>query len=169
VNDMSLEIERRFLIKGKSWQKLIINKTHICQGYITSSIHGWTVRVRITDKKTATLTLKANAQGIARYEYEYPIPLNEAKQIFKTLSKKITKTRYYLELKNGDWVVDCFEEANKNLIIAEVELNSIEEKIELPDWCLKEVTSENSFSNAGLANEPFSEWGEVKARKLLGT
>ena len=164
---MNLEIERRFLVKGKSWEKLITNQTHILQGYLASSINGWTVRVRITDNKTALITLKANAQGIARHEYEYPIPLNEAIQIFETLSRKITKTRYHLNIKNGDWVVDYFEEANENLIIAEGELNSAEDKIEIPDWCIKEITTECSFSNAGLAKEPFSQWGEAKKRKLL--
>ena len=74
------------------------------------------------------------------------------------LSKyKITKTRYQLEINKKNWVVDVFEESNSCLKIAEIELNSESEEIQVPSWCGKEITGIKSLSNASLAKAPISE------------
>ena len=71
---------------------------------------------------------------------------------------KIIKTRYEIKLGGGDWVVDCFEQENHPLILAEVELPTVKSAFKQPHWCWKEVTGENTWSNASLAQNPISTW-----------
>ena len=68
------------------------------------------------------------------------------------------KTRFSLDLAGGDWVVDCFEEANAPLVLAEVELPTADTHVELPDWCGQEVTGISLLSNAVLAKNPVNQW-----------
>ena len=54
-------------------------------------------------------------------------------------------------------MVDVFEESNSCLKIAEIELNSESEEIQIPSWCGEEITGMKSLSNASLAKSPISE------------
>ena len=70
---------------------------------------------------------------------------------------KITKIRYQLKINKKNWVVDVFEKSNSSLKIAEIELNSESEEIQVPSWGGKEITGIKSLSNASLAKAPISE------------
>ena len=70
---------------------------------------------------------------------------------------KITKIRYQLKINKKNWVVDVFEQSNSGLKIAEIELNSESEEIEVPSWCGREITGIKSLSNASLAKTPISQ------------
>ncbi len=155
---MAIEIERRFLVQGEKWKKCAIKPQYLRQGYLVTSIKNWTVRIRIRDNKKAWLTLKMPAEGIAMNEFEYLIPITDAEALWKLTKYKITKTRYELNLNQGSWIVDCFEEQNSPLIIAEVELTSLHESVDIPSWCHQEITSIQKFSNAALALNPISHW-----------
>ncbi|MBT5073396.1 MAG: hypothetical protein HOM63_06710, partial [Kordiimonadaceae bacterium] len=54
--------------------------------------------------------------------------------------------------------VDIFEGANKGLIIAEVELGSIDEQVTVPQWVGPEVTEFRKFYNSQIAQMPFKNW-----------
>ena len=154
---MALEIERRFLVKGDAWKKIAKHPQHLRQGYLVTSIEGWTVRVRILEGEKAWLTLKSPAKGIAKYEFEYLIPLNDAESLWQQAPYKLTKTRYELNLNGKEWIVDCFKGQNAPLVIAEVELTSVDEQVKQPHWCNQEVTSNQALSNAALAETPLSD------------
>ena len=137
---MALEIERRFLVSGDSWKTFVSNAHTLKQAYLASCINGLIVRLRIIDAELAWLTLKAPAEGISTYEFEYPIPLADAESIWALTQERIAKTRFELSLPGGKWVVDCFGGRNAPLVLAEVELSSIDAPIDVPSWCWKEVT-----------------------------
>jgi CYTH domain-containing protein len=44
------------------------------------------------------------------------------------------------------------------LVIAEVELESEDQKIKLPDWVGKEVTGDPKYFNSNLIKKPFKKW-----------
>ena len=163
---MPLEIERRFLVKGEEWKSLVERKQHFCQGYLTTSINLWTVRIRIQDEQQAWLTIKTPAGGIKRHEFEYSIPLNEAEEIWLHVPYKIKKTRYELGLDKGEWIIDCFEGNNSPLVIAEVELISAGQEVKVPHWCLHEITHNNQLTNAALAQKPISHWSREDLMKI---
>ena len=76
------------------------------------------------------------------------------------LSSKIKKDRFFLEIEKQSWIIDCFNENNYPLEIAEIELSDEEEDLLLPSFISKEITGMTHYSNFSLANNPFSEWEE---------
>ncbi|ACK66553.1 adenylate cyclase [Rippkaea orientalis PCC 8801] len=155
---MSVEIERKFLVKSDHWRSLA-KGTVYRQGYILTTNKTATVRVRIVGDH-AYLTLKGKTAGLARSEFEYPIPIEDAKIILETLCDRplIEKTRYRIPLNNVVWEVDEFSGENQGLILAEVELIHENQSLELPDWIGEEVSGDLKYYNVNLCQNPYQLW-----------
>ena len=67
------------------------------------------------------------------------------------LNSGIIKTRFIVEFKNHIWEIDEFEGRHKGLILAEVELKSEDENVELPEWIGEEVTGNPKYYNSNLS------------------
>ena len=156
---MALEIERRFLIKNDNWKEFINKKIYIEQGYLSKSSDGWIIRVRLIGKNSK-IALKKHIKGFTNFEFEYSIPRSDAETIMSNLSSTIKKERYFLEVEKKSWIIDCFQENNYPLEIAEIELPFEDEDLILPSFISKEITGLKHYSNFSLANNPFSEWKE---------
>ncbi len=156
---MTLEIERRFLLKNDNWKKFITKKIYIEQGYLSKCLDDWIIRIRFTGKNSK-ITLKKHIQGFTNFEFEYSIPRRDAETILSNLSNTIKKDRFFLEIEKKSWIIDCFKGNNYPLEIAEIELSNEEEDLLLPSFISKEITGLNHYSNFSLANNPFSEWGK---------
>ena len=153
---MGIEIEKRFLVKNEDWKSQVILSEEYGQAYLNSSIDDWVTRIRIVDHNKAYITLKSSVNGLVNNEFEYSIPLKDAIELMKLSKYKIFKTRYHLKINNKNWVIDIFYGSNSSLKIAEIELNSESEEIQLPQWCGQEITGIKSLSNAFLAKTPIS-------------
>ena len=166
---MGLEIERRFLVKSDRWKAYAGPPQLLRQGYLVSSADGVTVRMRLRGEAQAWLTLKASADrsGIARHEFEYDIPVADGEDLWRLAPHRLQKTRFALDLPGGEWVVDCFAEANAPLVLAEVELTRADAALQIPGWCGKEVTGDARWSNAVLARAPLQSWS-AQERQLWG-
>ena len=68
----------------------------------------------------------------------------------------IDKIRYYFF--DNDWTVDVFIANNDGLILAEIELESEDQEVELPDWIEEEVTNNEKYYNSYLAKYPYGAW-----------
>ena len=154
---MALEIERRFLIKNDNWEKFITKKIFIEQGYLSKSLDDWTIRIRFTGKDFK-ITLKKHIESFTNFEFEYSIPQKDGETIMSNLSNTIKKERFFLEVEKNSWIIDCFKENNYPLQIAEIELSSEDEDLNLPSFISKEITGLTDYSNFSLTNKPFSEW-----------
>lgn len=153
---MALEIERKFLVMEGSWRN---EKGKRCrQGYLNRSIER-TVRVRTIENK-GYLTIKGLSRGAVRVEYEYEIPVAEAEAMLDDLCEKplIEKKRYKIEYKGLVWEVDEFFGDNQGLIVAEVELESKDQKFVKPEWVSREVTEDPKYFNANLIHHPYKNW-----------
>lgn len=153
-----MEIERKFKIHTDLWRKLDKPAgNNILQGYLLADIDK-TIRVRVSNKQ-GTMTVKGRTVNISREEYEFPVPYETAvDMIQKFTTGIIEKIRYNIPFKGKVWEVDEFSGANSGLIIAEVELDSEEEEIELPEWVGEEVSMDSRYYNANLAKHPYTEW-----------
>lgn len=153
---MALEIERKFLVSEGAWRNEQGAKYR--QGYLNSNKER-TVRVRIIADK-GFLTVKGISRGAVRVEYEYEIPGAEAKAMLDDLCEKplIEKIRYKTVFKGLVWEVDEFFGENQGLIIAEVELESEDQKFIKPEWIGEEVTGDQKYFNANLIHYPYSKW-----------
>ena len=162
---MNIEIERRFLIRNNTWKEYIVNQVAITQGYLSSKNDGWIVRLR-SENKHFKLTLKKHIVNSTSLEFEYEINKNEGDQILSNIKNKIEKQRFYLKINAQNWIVDIFEDSNAPLKIAEIELNSEQEQIIIPDFISREITGIKIFSNHQLSINPFSSWSDEDIKKF---
>ncbi|MCH5218998.1 MAG: CYTH domain-containing protein [Muribaculaceae bacterium] len=146
---MSLEIERKFLVKETGFLKNAVSSVRIVQGYLSDNESG-IVRVRIAGDK-AFLTIKSRTVGVMRHEWEYQIPLIDAEEMLSMPGvRQITKLRYYVAYDGLTWEVDVFEGNLKGLILAEIEFEDENTKIHLPDFIGREVTNDVRYFNSSL-------------------
>ena len=157
---MALEIERRFLIKNDNWKEFINKKVYIEQGYLSKSLDGWIIRIRLIGKNSK-IALKKHIKGFTNFEFEYSIPRSDAETIMSNLSSTIKKERFFLEVEKKSWIIDCFKDNNYPLEIAEIELSNEDESLLLPSFISEEITGLTHYSNFSLTNNPFSEWDEA--------
>ncbi|MCX6243571.1 MAG: CYTH domain-containing protein [Bacteroidetes bacterium] len=155
---MPQEIEHKYLIRKDFWYA--IRKPEgkmIRQGYLAGGSEN-TIRVRIAGPE-AFLTIKGPSVNAVRQEYEYPIPVRDANEILDLFTQKIIeKIRYRINFEGKTWEVDEFFGANDGLILAEIELRSLDETYEKPAWLGEEVTHDPRYYNSYLAEHPFSSW-----------
>jgi len=154
---MAQEIERKYLVSGEAWKHLA-EGTHYRQGYLSTDPER-TVRVRIIGER-GYLTIKGISVGISRPEYEYEIPIPDAKELLERLCEKpiVEKERYKIAFGGLVWEVDEFLGVNEGLVIAEVELESADQAIDLPPWVGEEVSGDLRYFNSHLVNHPYSTW-----------
>jgi adenylate cyclase len=158
---LAKEIERKFLVKG-NWHRDDEYPYKIKQGYLNTDPDR-TVRIRIEyDPKQiwAWLTVKGRNQGAVRNEYEVVLGdhITAEEMIDTTCLHVIHKTRtvqYHHGLK---WEIDEFHGNNQGLIVAEIELESEDQELILPDWIGEEVTTDPRYYNSSLAIVPYTMW-----------
>ena len=178
---INTEIERRFLVDGrgdKPWRNAG-DIRQITQYYLDSSdieIHEsvinyrsvplasispeefriltktehWVSRIRIQND-TVILTMKGKQKGVATTELEWVLSgLPNVSGLDE--HPCVEKTRYCVNAGNElIWEVDEFEGVLAGLILAEIELEDINQKFEFPEWIGIELTGLKNWSNASLA------------------
>lgn len=155
---MQREIERKFLLKNANFiaDEGVAEVLDIKQGYLSKDF-GKIVRVRRTyfnrhNHVLGMLTIKiktGDAAGVD--EYEYQIPEDEAEKLLNSCDWPILeKTRYIINHKETIWEVDVFHGHKAGLILAEVELESADQVIEIPEWIGEEVTGQAQYYNANM-------------------
>ncbi|MCX7921495.1 MAG: CYTH domain-containing protein [Clostridia bacterium] len=157
---MGREIERKFLVKDKSFKQLATGSLYR-QGYLNSDFHR-VVRVRVNDNR-GFITVKGKATGATRTEYEYEIPLNDANDMLNNLCEKpiIEKQRYKYEYLGFIWEIDEFYGENEGLVLAEIELEDENIDFPKPHWVEKEVTHDFRYTSSSLIKEPYKNWKPI--------
>jgi len=158
---MGIEIERKFLLSGESWRTHAVGCRYR-QGYICTGA-GRTVRVRTVEQK-GYLTIKGPSTGPAKLEFEYEIPVEEADELLADLCETplIDKMRYTVDYRGFTWEIDEFYGDNQGLLIAEIELDNLDQDVDLPDWVGEEVTGDHRYFNASLVKNPYAKWKDDK-------
>ena len=154
---MGQEIERKFLVANPSFLTSL-SGSHVKQGYIPGKTRS-AARIRICDG-VGFLTLKSETRGITRSEFEYEIPLDDAEEMLDILCGRplIEKTRYLVEWKGHVWEVDVFQGDNEGLIVAEIELATVDQAFAKPPWLGREVSLDARYFNSNLARTPYVNW-----------
>lgn len=159
-----IEIERKFLIETSKTSPLDMpgHSLILKQGYLVNT-EDITVRVRTARSETDSIgyiTIKRASTdgGLSRYEFETEILAEDAEELLGTCTSIIEKTRRVVPYKGHLFEVDYFHGDNDGLIIAEVELNSVDEYVEFPEWISTEVTGDTRYYNAHLAKFPYRSW-----------
>ena len=115
-------------------------------------VSDWTTRLR---RKNATyiLTYKSRLTKDTSLELEWTVSSEMAKRLLENGPfPSVRKTRYVVTRPDGFiWEVDEFEGALAGLVLAEVELQSSDQLVTMPEWIGHEITGLGSWSNRALA------------------
>jgi adenylate cyclase len=128
--------------------------------------------VRLTegaDGDAAFLTIKKGRSSRHRLEFEYPIPLEDARILLAETcgDNRVGKTRYHLEHAGRIWELDRFEDANAPLLVAEIELPSVDAAFPRPSWLGEEVSDDPRLLNVNLCRRPLADWPTAERTELL--
>ena len=150
-----VEIERKYLLRGMPRIPAPDAVLEIDQGYLP----GIKVLERVRRERAATgmvryfRTMKIGT-GLVRTELEDETD----EQLFNHLwalteGRRVKKRRHVVRHGDDRWEVDEF--LDRELYLAELELESADQQIEIPDWLkpvlVREVTDERAFTNRSLA------------------
>jgi adenylate cyclase len=149
-----IEIERKFLVKQELIDNTKVNYIDITQSYITKNNNG-SLRIRIEkcrNEEHAYIMSKTkiSESSLENFETIDEINVENALLIINKFGTKIINKRRYLHvIDNKLWEVDYFTKPNE-LVLAEIELKSIDEEIKLPIWIDKEVTGNPMYYNSNM-------------------
>ncbi len=161
---MGIEIERKFLLAADDWREQIERSERIAQGYLigTRALRDGSarasVRVRVSGAQ-AWLNVKAARVGIERAEFDYPIPVADAEAMLAELSDgALEKVRHHVHVDGTLFEIDEFLGDNAGLIVAEVELPSVDAAFPRPAWLGVEVSGLVRYYNTSLVERPYAAW-----------
>jgi len=107
------------------------------------------VRIRIRDNESF-ITIKGKISSAGTPEYEYMIPSNVANMLMDNLvDSYLSKVRHIIPQGDKKWEVDEFISPIQ-LVLAEIELSSPGEEVEIPAWVGKEVTGDRRYFNSEI-------------------
>lgn len=147
---MSVEIERKFLVKTLPETLKKYKSEKISQGYLVA-LEDIEVRIR---KKSNEFYLTVKSGGdLKRKETEVELQEEQFNTLWPlTEYKRIEKKRYYIPYKNHTIELDIYTGLLKGLIVAEVEFQSeVEsEQFNTPNWFGEEITADKRYKNKNL-------------------
>ena len=144
-----MEIERKFLVNSDEYKKKATCHVRIKQGYLIND-KDMQARVRVIGNTEAFLTIKSANTDLVRFERETEIPVDMAEKLLKKCNGVIDKERFYVPTSTHTFEIDEFLGSLYGLVLAEVEMNSEDENVFLPDFIGEEVTGNNDYYNATL-------------------
>lgn len=147
---MAREIERKFLVKGDDWRVAVEKTLHLKDGLVAASPYA-KVRVRVCND-AASITVKSQAKGPERQEYEYQIAVPDAVEMINTLcgNMVLEKHRHLISYEGFQWVVDEYIGLLAGIVIAEIELDSVDTRLPLPVWVGEEVTADPRYKKRNM-------------------
>ncbi len=179
--DSDFEFERRFLVERMPVELLVgqVPNVIVQTYFLAAGGYGLRVRLQATQSKRhlpqdafgkepielfaddfdlCMLTVKGPAAGGTRYEAERELDINVGIEMSLLGGTTLSKRRYGIWLDQDGWVIDQFSGENSPLIIAECERTSPVTDLNVPEFCVAEVTDDARFSNDSLVNHPYRQW-----------
>jgi CYTH domain-containing protein len=149
------EIERKFLLRTLPERAREATSVEIDQGYLPGTrINERIRRMRSPEGARYYRTIKMGS-GVERLELEEEIHETFFTTVWPlTRGARIFKRRYLLAEGDVVWEIDEFLDRS-GLWLAEVELESVDQRVIIPDWLKpaieREVTDESQYTNHALA------------------
>jgi adenylate cyclase len=184
------EFERRFLVRDmpeelRDAPALIVQSYYLAdEGYalrlratapgVDAPMDAGTDAITLLDRYASevdlcTLTVKGPMAGGTRYEAEREVDVAVGLQMIRRGGSRIVKTRWSVWLGDDGWVVDVFGGADHPLVVAECERSGPVTDLQIPAFCVTELTDDPRFSNDALASRPFAGWRTAYAAELAAS
>jgi CYTH domain-containing protein len=153
-----VEVERKYLLRFVPEEARAGRRMDIAQGYIPGARLHERVR-RVTVRRAGKpehlfyRTVKLG-EGVARVEIEEETTAAIFEVMWPlTRGHRLRKRRYAVDVDGRTWEIDEFK--HRDLVLAEIELESEDETVVIPKWLAaavqREVTLEPAFQNINLA------------------
>lgn len=149
-----VEVERKYLLSGRPPRMPRGRLQRLEQGYLPGErLVERLRRIRAGRSVSHLRTVKVGS-GIRRLEVEEEC----SAEVFATLwpltkGKRVRKRRHLVRDGTQTWAIDVF--TDRDLVLAEIELPSVESEVTIPEWLaevlLREVTDDAQYVNAVLA------------------
>jgi adenylate cyclase len=155
---MPLEIERRFLVREHFVPSISnLEVYNIKQGYLTYPEDSLVLRVRQVNNGSGFLTIKKQVSAGINKEFEYRISETEVTELLKECSGLVIhKNRYHYPVPGTDFIyeIDEFLDEFAGIMIAEIELPSLDTPVVIPKFVEREITDAKGISNFAMAFNP---------------
>lgn len=162
INTTGIEIERKYLLRQMPKEVLEGSfRTEECDIYYRPKGDLW-IRATVVNSddkekqerdRVYIETIKKHISPGTCEEHERYLSEAELNRHIELSTTYIKKTRYFFRSGSDIWEVDDFE--NLKLVMAELEVNSLNDMVEVPkcivDDLLVEVTGDKAFSNQSMA------------------
>lgn len=155
---MALEIERRFLVKQEFLPEVTKNQMiQITQGYLSRPADSMVLRIRQSRRGygqvESVLTMKRKVNVGINKEFELQIFSGAAELMEECGCNILNKVRYEIPIGGLKFEVDFFTGNFNGIVIAEVELPSLDHKFKFPKFLGKEITEVKGLSNFNMVFE----------------
>lgn len=160
MKNMEVELERTFLLRKLPKDIKGCKSAEILDVYFPTTMPHPILRLRKKGNRLV-LTKKAPIKNDSSRQGEQTITLS--KEEFLELSslpgKRVRKIRYYYSIDGYLAEIDIFLDDLKGLVLVDFEFSSIKEKerFSMPDFCLVDVTQEDSIAGGFLAGRKYSD------------
>lgn len=168
---MPREIERQYIVNTTHPDWEVLRSTLPAKKIVQATIHrgdGNKLRVRLiedmkTGEKSAALTFKValktkKHEPNMRDEYEWVVPYRVALYIMIGHAD-VTKIRYEYRHTDGKiWEFDEYQGQNTGIVLADIELSSLDEKFDIPALLGQEVTKNKKITNNSFSKYPYANW-----------
>lgn len=152
---LDVEIERKYLLRELPRFPKPIEILEVDQGYIPGTKVLERVRRQQSDTGVVRYfrTMKIGT-GVERVEMEDETDERLFKHLWAlTEGKRVKKRRYVVANGDDTWEIDEF--LDRQLVLAELELERADSPVTIPDWLkpvlVREVTDEPGYTNRSLA------------------
>lgn len=149
---MAIERERKYILTEMPALPANHEVHQLLQAYLMIQ-PGKQLRVRLIDNNKAILCYKQKIDTTDRNEFEYEIPYEEGLTLCNLAELKLPKTRYSWEQDGQHIDIDIYpDEIGFNIV--EIEYTADEPRV--PDFCGKDVSEEEGYSNVSIAKKLIS-------------
>ena len=78
--------------------------------------------------------------------------MSDAEEMLRTMcdNRRLEKDRHYVPHAGFVWEIDVYDGILKGVVIAEIELDKEDRKLELPFWVGEEVTNDPRYSKINM-------------------
>jgi CYTH domain-containing protein len=155
MSDAPVEIERKYLLRALPKFPRPSEVLEIDQGYLPGE--KFVERLRRQQSRDETVRYFRSVKlgsGVVRMELEEETDRRTFDHLWQlTEGRRVRKRRYVVPQGDDLWEIDEF--LDRPLVLAELELEHPDEKVNIPDWLkqvlVREVTDEREYTNRSLA------------------
>src|SRR5262249_36208518 len=117
---------------------------------------------RSKQRLACLFSLKSRRRGPIRIEFEYAIPYSDALEILQTMcdGRVLDKVRHFIPYAGSLWHVDVYEGILNGVVIAEVDLQQVDQELDLPAWIGEEVTNDPRYRKLNMERQRIADLHE---------